>query len=206
VAAVDADDKAEVYRNWLGLMKGTLTDTFEKGGKQVTRTLAPGSPVSRSGKGQPLDLHGRALLLVRNVGHLMTNEAMLLKGEEVPEGILDAVITATIALHDLRKSARCATTRAPARCTSSSRRCTAPRKSRSPCEVFDRVEDKLGCAPTPSRSASWTRSAAPRSTSRNASARRKRARHLHQHRLPRPHRRRNPHLDGSRPDGAQERR
>ncbi|MGB1883852.1 MAG: malate synthase G [Gammaproteobacteria bacterium] len=101
VAAADGEDKALVYRNWLGLMRGNLTDTFAKGGKKVTRTLHPDLHFLDK-SGSPMTLHGRSLLLVRNVGHLMTNEAVLFKGQEVPEGILDAVITATISLYDIK--------------------------------------------------------------------------------------------------------
>ena len=103
VAAVDAEDKVICYRNWLGLMKGDLKILFEKNGKNLERKLNPDrSYISRDGKG--LKLHGRSLLLVRNVGHLMTNPSILLKdGTEVPEGIMDAFITSAAALHDLKK-------------------------------------------------------------------------------------------------------
>ncbi len=103
VAAVDAEDKVICYRNWLGLMKGDLISIFEKQGKKLERKLNPDrSYISNSGKG--LKLHGRSLLLVRNVGHLMTNPAIILNdGSEVPEGILDAFITSAACLHDLKR-------------------------------------------------------------------------------------------------------
>jgi len=103
VAAVDADDKVICYRNWLGLMKGNLKSTFEKNGKTYERKLNPDrSYISKDGKG--LKLHGRSLLLVRNVGHLMTNPAITLKdGSEIPEGIMDAFINSAACLHDIEK-------------------------------------------------------------------------------------------------------
>ena len=103
VAAVDADDKVICYRNWLGLMKGNLKSKFEKNGKFYERKLNPDrSYISKDGKG--LKLHGRSLLLVRNVGHLMTNPAITLKdGSEIPEGIMDAFITSAACLHDIKK-------------------------------------------------------------------------------------------------------
>jgi malate synthase len=102
VAAVDAADKVICYRNWLGLMKGTLKTQFKKGGKLLERKLNPNrSYISKEGKG--LKLHGRSLLLIRNVGHLMTNPSIILSnGNEVPEGIMDAFITVAAALHDLK--------------------------------------------------------------------------------------------------------
>jgi len=103
VAAVDADDKIFCYRNWLGLMKGNLKSTFEKNGKTHERKLNPDrSYISKDGK--ELKLHGRSLLLIRNVGHLMTNSAILLKDDsEIPEGIMDAFITSAACLHDINK-------------------------------------------------------------------------------------------------------
>ena len=103
VAAVDAEDKVICYRNWLGLMKGDLKSTFKKNGKTYERKLNPDrSYISKDGKG--LKLHGRSLLLVRNVGHLMTSPAITLKdGSEIPEGIMDAFITSAACLHDISK-------------------------------------------------------------------------------------------------------
>jgi malate synthase len=102
VAAVDGEDKVKCYRNWLGLMRGDLTANMEKNGKKFIRKLNPNrNYISKNGK--KISLHGRALLLNRNVGHLMTNPSIILKdGSEIPEGIMDAFISALCALHDFK--------------------------------------------------------------------------------------------------------
>ncbi len=103
VAVVDADDKVQAYGNWLGILQGTLTEQVSKGGKVFTRGLNPDRQYTGP-RGEDVALHGRSLLFVRNVGHLMTHPAILWgdEGREIPEGIMDAVITTTIALHDLQ--------------------------------------------------------------------------------------------------------
>ncbi len=102
VAAVDGEDKVNCYRNWLGLMKGDLTANMEKNGKKFVRKLNP-NRTYLSKEGKKITLHGRALLLNRNVGHLMTNPAIILKdGSEIPEGIMDAFVSTMCALHDFK--------------------------------------------------------------------------------------------------------
>ncbi|MCV2353644.1 malate synthase G [Paucibacter sp. B2R-40] len=103
VAVVDAEDKVLAYGNWLGILKGTLTEEVSKGGKVFSRSLNP-DRVYTGAAGGEVKLHGRSLMFVRNVGHLMTNPAILYgTGQEIPEGIMDAVITTTIAIHDLQR-------------------------------------------------------------------------------------------------------
>jgi malate synthase len=143
VAAVDGADKAAAYANWLGLMKGNLVETFEKKGETVTRKLNPDFEY-KAPDGSPLWVKCRALMLVRNVGHLMTTPAVLDgKGNEVPEGILDAFVTTLCAMHDLQKS------EGPRNSAHGSVYVVKP-KMHGPdevafaCRIFDRVEEVLG--------------------------------------------------------------
>ena len=196
IAAVDAADKIVAYRNWLGLLRGDLTATFEKGGRTMTRALAPDRTYTAP-DGNAFALPGRSLMFIRNVGHLMTSDAILLPdGSEIPEGILDGVMTGLIALHDLNGDLNDHLNgEARARNSRTGSVYIVKPKMHGPAEVafadalFDADRGPARAAAPHAQDGRDGRGAAHDGEPQGGHPRREGPHRVHQHGLPRPHRR-----------------
>ena len=145
VAAVDAEEKVEGYRNWLGLIKGDLQESFQKGGKTVTRQMNSDLTFKDLNGGE-LKLHGRSLMLLRNVGHLMTNPAILVDGEEVFEGIMDALVTSLLTIHDIKGTNTLRNSRTGSMYIVKPKM-HGPEEVKFAVELFERAEQAVGLPP-----------------------------------------------------------
>ena len=198
VSAVDADDKVLVYRNWLGIMKGTLAATLEKDGQALTRTLNE-DRTYQDASGKALKLPGRSLLLVRNVGiHMYTDAVTTSAGDPIPEGFLDALITSWGALHDLGGRWPCTEQPCGAASYIVKPKMHGPEEVAATVELFGRIEQALGMPKRTLKIGYYGRRAPDDRQPEAVHRRRGGSADLHQHGVSRPHRRRDPHEHGRR--------